>query len=1566
MAQFIDLEKHLSQTYGKSEVWNLSKISEKYKNIKLDLAFQRRGPWTEEHRIDYLKSVLSGKASTNITIVDAKECLVHFEKKRDEENDKGLETSDSIAYYSKLIENGYEYVSIDGNNRSKTIEMLLDNEIGLPEMNIPLDEEDEENYIIIPEKTTLKQLSEGNGPNNKPLKNKNGDNVDINLCKQIQEKIVGNFEIKFNILHQASKSHLNESFLNINEGIEVNKQEKRNAIEGSVSTAIRNMGKKYNQRLYDIGVFTKAKLKSKAGEELFSRFLEAEMQGTKPNEINISNVDDKKLDELFLIEASDTDSFIKRTDNLIKNVIKLLEFHDGKMDLNEFHNAYIFIKNLTSHTYVINDFEKVAKIFNKMMNDLKDIKYYQKSEYWKNYKEVPEGIIPFRGSNIGKSSGVDERNETILKYLEHEKIFNENLHPKETILTKDELIKIDGRLKEEVAPAKRRKKPDSKLTLTMDDLDSGTENYLKNDFQVSLHSDTEKSFLDLQTKTLVDKTIQREPSWNAKKEGEFIESLIKGHVFTDIIVADIKKCYDNTQDEYFKDIGLDAESMKKRIQELEELKKKTPAEKRYPIEDRITVLENILETNAENLDNLPLEYVSIDGNNRSNTLEKFLKGDIKLPEMTVKDDNGKEVFLKSMTWEQLQEMPNIKKIIQLISNVEINFTTMVKATKQDINEAFLKVNEGVAVNAQEKRNAQNANMSHEIRELSDKYQKYFDPKKIKKDWKRPVLGVQEWKERTDDELLTQLWGLERYGQSFTVLKEPELDALFQGNKGEESLTQEFKDKIELTFDFLTKLDYIGNKKIDKYYIQNVFMVISNLMISKSKKYMKDNLDKIFTFVNNQFDELSKSDVKFTIIREGIEIHDASFSHISKSLTTITQLMKREEIIMKLSNDYIISEYKENNDTETLAFKAKQAEDNLNFILNKIEEYTENDSDENKVEFASIVKERLSKMDDETKSLFYQLAIESDAKIKKDAFIRIEKFDEARPPYQIIKNVLYNDKSNQEQLINMIDTDQMEKDIFKNLLTIGITKEYSYLKESAEDAAKVEIKAWILTFIKYDYEALERIIKSPDIVKEIKDTKKIPYLEINKRIFEAINQRGITVHKRRGGEVIKPPFIISKDNTIHYNVKNKVTEKGIPDVIYFPKTDKGKEIIGCSATASSTLTTEGTQFLRHPKRLNKLLNYLKKEGKEINDDLIRELQTQKSKNSEQQEKVIGIISTQKSGDKLEIKTITDNLKSLKTIEEKNKYLDELYGLQDNADYLFLGQIKQSIMKNDFMQNEEEYISLDEVIHNEKRTIDLFVYAQKTNILNNITGSSISEMKDQELLFKYLYSNIINVITSKDGTHSSFPKGRSNELEITELLINDLLNPNIEDTTYFKFLPYQGKINNNKKELVYTSLKQSLQYLKNIYYGDIQLSEEETEVAIELFKNIASVNLEEPNYSIEMDSNDVSSLIRSVISDVKRGQSDSPFASKLREKPYDTAFEAFFEDYEDFIKSSDLSTEKLIQTIIEESAGLLKTFKKAEKVEKYKKDVADYVKFLKPNTQDKKGKEIKKKPSVKRRM
>lgn len=118
------------------------------------------------------------------------------------------------------------------------------------------------------------------------------------------------------------------------------------------------------------------------------------------------------------------------------------------------------------------------------------------------------------------------------------------------------------------------------------------------------------------------------------------------------------------------------------------------------------------------------KFLAIDGNNRSITIHKFYEMDnvwlIPRKKYSIDVGNGKiESFAVDKSTNTYSKLP--KPLRKRFEEATVNVHVVKKATRDEITDLFLRLNSGMPLNAQEKRNAMLTRMAEFVRTLSDKY-----------------------------------------------------------------------------------------------------------------------------------------------------------------------------------------------------------------------------------------------------------------------------------------------------------------------------------------------------------------------------------------------------------------------------------------------------------------------------------------------------------------------------------------------------------------------------------------------------------------------------------------------------------------------------------------------------------------------------------------------------------------------------------------------------------------------------------------------------------------------------
>ena len=180
-----------------------------FKNkVGLDLSFQSEARWESNTKTEYVTSLIKGMAPSRIIVANIESCMEEF-----------IEGDNNYEYFDKWYNLGKYYITLDGNNRTRTIDEYLNGKVSIAhgEYNLP------DATVIISE---------------------NNDRF-INHPKALKDHITNNIKISICEYVKATRSDLSELFTNINNGIPLNAQELRNAILVPYAEEIRNLAKQY-------------------------------------------------------------------------------------------------------------------------------------------------------------------------------------------------------------------------------------------------------------------------------------------------------------------------------------------------------------------------------------------------------------------------------------------------------------------------------------------------------------------------------------------------------------------------------------------------------------------------------------------------------------------------------------------------------------------------------------------------------------------------------------------------------------------------------------------------------------------------------------------------------------------------------------------------------------------------------------------------------------------------------------------------------------------------------------------------------------------------------------------------------------------------------------------------------------------------------------------------------------------------------------------------------------------------------------------------------------------------
>ena len=176
----------------RSRVKDVADLQRKGK-IYLDEAFQSNARWGTISKQAYWQSVIEGRATSAITIARITDLRGAVE-------DEYGKQHEDYEILTELLAKGFEYITIDGNNRTRCLLAFLESEFPLKEVSYDTGD--------VGFRATK---------NNKYYRE---------LSSELKD-YVDNIEINLHVVKQCDREGLSKLFTSINEGMTLNDQEKR-------------------------------------------------------------------------------------------------------------------------------------------------------------------------------------------------------------------------------------------------------------------------------------------------------------------------------------------------------------------------------------------------------------------------------------------------------------------------------------------------------------------------------------------------------------------------------------------------------------------------------------------------------------------------------------------------------------------------------------------------------------------------------------------------------------------------------------------------------------------------------------------------------------------------------------------------------------------------------------------------------------------------------------------------------------------------------------------------------------------------------------------------------------------------------------------------------------------------------------------------------------------------------------------------------------------------------------------------------------------------------------------
>ena len=205
-------------------------------NIYLDERFQSWARWPDLVQQYYAGSILLGKASSNIVLADIQKCLDNCDGNLEDE-----------MYYGRLLEQGYQFISVDGNNRCVTIRRIADDEIKFEHGHYNID--------------------------GKVYKITKHNSKWSTLDSTLKNHVLANKPLRVEIIIRATNADLADEFLRINNGVKHNPQERRNAVYCALADDVRRLAdEEHYAEVLELFI-EKAQLKRRKGDEVIAEMI---------------------------------------------------------------------------------------------------------------------------------------------------------------------------------------------------------------------------------------------------------------------------------------------------------------------------------------------------------------------------------------------------------------------------------------------------------------------------------------------------------------------------------------------------------------------------------------------------------------------------------------------------------------------------------------------------------------------------------------------------------------------------------------------------------------------------------------------------------------------------------------------------------------------------------------------------------------------------------------------------------------------------------------------------------------------------------------------------------------------------------------------------------------------------------------------------------------------------------------------------------------------------------------------------------------------------------------------
>mgnify|MGYP000704585618 FL=1 len=297
---------------------------QKYGKIYLDDSFQSEERWSDKDKQEYMASLLEGRAITSIILADLASLVAALKIAFTEENE-------DYKFFKNLIDQGYEYITIDGNNRDRCISDFVE------------------------KKFALTNNEYNTGASYLPTFKVDSSNNKYDTLPANAKKFIDDIELNVLVVTQCDRRGLADLFIAVNKGMNLNAQERRNAIMCVFGAEVRKLVKKLYKPFNKI--YTDKAMNRRAADEMVvtaSVICARGIDGITGSDRDIAYVDNSK--ELSVFSTAVTPIMTDILDKMVKPYgvggIKIDDFESGN-----FIDLIMLMNYMRENKIVIEDYK---------------------------------------------------------------------------------------------------------------------------------------------------------------------------------------------------------------------------------------------------------------------------------------------------------------------------------------------------------------------------------------------------------------------------------------------------------------------------------------------------------------------------------------------------------------------------------------------------------------------------------------------------------------------------------------------------------------------------------------------------------------------------------------------------------------------------------------------------------------------------------------------------------------------------------------------------------------------------------------------------------------------------------------------------------------------------------------------------------------------------------------------------------------------------------------------------------------------------------------------------------